>query len=203
METVASMEEIKTTVGNNADNAQQTAQDGETIMNEVISTIQMIEQNSHQIAELNNVISGIAQQANILALNAAVEAARAGEQGRGFAVVASELRNLAARNADAAKEISGLVKYSVDNVSWGVQQVTDAGRTMHEIVTSTSQVSNIMQQISNASNEQRLGVSQIATAMNQMEGVTQQNAALIVESARITTEMNNEVRELSNQVNYF
>lgn len=212
-ETAASMEEIKTTVGHNAENARQaselaasanqTARNGETVMNDVTDTMQKIEHNAQQIAEINNIISGIASQTNILALNAAVEAARAGEQGRGFAVVASEVRNLAARSADAAKEIGTLIKHSVNNVSHGAKLVSSAGSTMQEIVESTTQVSNIMREISIASEEQSTGISQIAMAINQMEVVTQQNATLVVESATATDAMNEQTRELTTRVAFF
>jgi methyl-accepting chemotaxis protein-1 (serine sensor receptor) len=212
-ETAASMEEIKTTVGHNAENAQQasslaasanqTARNGETVMNGVTETMQKIEHNAQQIAEINNIISGIANQTNILALNAAVEAARAGEQGRGFAVVATEVRSLAARSADAAKEIGSLIKHSVNNVSHGVKLVSSAGSTMQEIVKSTTQVSNIMREISVASEEQSTGINQIAMAINQMEIVTQQNATLVVESASATDAMNDQTRELTARVAFF
>lgn len=212
-ETAASMEEIKTTVGNNTDNAcranqlaataNQTAQNGAGVMHNVIDTMKQIEESAHKIADINNVINGIASQTNILALNAAVEAARAGEQGRGFAVVAAEVRNLSARSSDAAKEINTLIKYAVDNVEQGSRLVNQAGETMAEIVHSTTQVSNFMQEISIASEEQSTGINQVAVAINQMDVVTQQNAALVQESAAATNHMDAQARQLTELVEVF
>ncbi|NIY46701.1 methyl-accepting chemotaxis protein [Cedecea colo] len=212
-QTAASMEEIKTTVKNNADNARlasqlaldanEVANNGAVVMNNVIATMQKIEQSATLIADINNVITGIANQTNILALNAAVEAARAGEQGRGFAVVASEVRNLAKSSADAAKEISDLICESVSNASQGTLQVQDAGKRMQDIVNSITQVSNIMSEITVASDEQSAGINQIATAVNEMDIVTQQNAALVVESATITGHMDRLAHKLSGTVAVF
>ncbi|CAD5358493.1 Methyl-accepting chemotaxis protein I [Enterobacter cancerogenus] len=212
-ETAASMEEIKTTVSNNTDNAyranqlaataNQTAQNGAGVMHNVIDTMKQIEESAHKIADINNVINGIASQTNILALNAAVEAARAGEQGRGFAVVAAEVRNLSARSSDAAKEINTLIKYAVDNVEQGSRLVSQAGETMAEIVSATTQVSNFMQEISIASEEQSTGINQVAVAINQMDVVTQQNAALVQESAAATNHMDAQARQLTELVEIF
>lgn len=212
-QTAASMEEIKTTVSNNAENARQAnvlshqartaADNGSAVMVNVVSTMDKISQSARKISEINGVIDGIANQTNILALNAAVEAARAGEQGRGFSVVASEVRNLAARSADAAKEINLLINESVKNVDDGARLIEDAGKTMQEIVTSVTHVSNIMQEITQASEEQSTGVAQIAMAVNEMDLATQQNAAMVEESSAITQNMNQNARELFDIVSVF
>jgi methyl-accepting chemotaxis protein len=138
---------------------------------------------SKKVVDIIGVIDGIAFQTNILALNAAVEAARAGEQGRGFAVVATEVRNLAQRSAAAAKEIKALIGDSVDKVSMGTMLVEDAGKTMHDVVSSVRRVSDIVAEISAASAEQSSGIGQVNQAIVQMDGVTQQNAALVEEAA--------------------
>lgn len=212
-QTAASMEEIKTTVSNNAENARQAnvlshqarsaADNGSAVMVNVVSTMDKISQSARKISEINGVIDGIANQTNILALNAAVEAARAGEQGRGFSVVASEVRNLAARSADAAKEINLLINESVKNVDDGARLIEDAGKTMQEIVTSVTHVSNIMQEITQASEEQSTGVAQIAMAVNEMDLATQQNATMVEESSVITQNMNQNARELFDIVSVF
>lgn len=212
-QTAASMEEIKTTVANNAENARQAnvlsqqaraaADNGSTVMGNVVTTMEKISQSARKISEINGVIDGIANQTNILALNAAVEAARAGEQGRGFSVVASEVRNLAARSADAAKEINKLINESVKNVDDGAKLIEDAGKTMTEIVTSVTHVSNIMQEITLASEEQSTGVAQIATAVNEMDLATQQNAAMVEESSVITQNMSQNTRKLFDVVSIF
>lgn len=212
-QTAASMEEIKTTVSNNAENARQandlasqaraTADNGFSVMGEVVSTMDKISQSARKISEINNVIDGIANQTNILALNAAVEAARAGEQGRGFSVVATEVRNLAKRSADAAKEITHLINQSVKNVDDGARLIDNAGKTMHEIVTSVTHVSDIMQEISQASEEQSSGVNQISTAVNEMDLATQQNASLVEESSHIVRNMNVNANKLADTVSVF
>ena len=148
-------------------------------------------------------IDGIAFQTNILALNAAVEAARAGEQGRGFAVVASEVRSLAQRSAAAAKEIKGLIDDSVSKVEAGSQQVAEAGRTMEEIVTSVQRVTDIMGEITAASQEQTTGIEQINQAITQMDQVTQQNAALVEEAAAAAASLQEQAGSLSQVVGVF
>jgi methyl-accepting chemotaxis protein len=192
-ETAASMEELKTTVRQNADNAHTArqladsasanARKGGDVMLNLTEIMQQITRSSRQIADINGVIDSIANQTNILALNAAVEAARAGEQGRGFAVVAGEVRNLAKRSADAAKEISQLITVCVDNMTTGSQQVDNAGTVMSDIVDSVTQVTDIMGEITSASDEQSAGINQIAQAVNEMDQVTQQNAVMVEEAA--------------------
>ena len=192
-ETASSIEELTSTVKQNADHARQAnqlahsasevARKGGAVVDEVIGTMSAINESSGKIADIIGVIDGIAFQTNILALNAAVEAARAGEQGRGFAVVASEVRNLAQRSAAAAKEIKQLIDASVNNVDAGAKQVDQAGVTMREIVDSIQRVTDIMADIQAASSEQSTGIEQINEAIVQMDQVTQQNAALVEQSA--------------------
>jgi len=212
-QTSASMEQIKVTVAYNSDNAKQAnilaakanavAKKGSDVMLDVISSMQKIEYSAKQIADINSVINGIASQTNILALNAAVEAARAGAQGRGFAIVASEVRNLARRSAEAAEEIGALIKDSVVSVNEGTLQVSQAGGAMKEIVASVGQVSSIMQAITSASDEQRQGINQVASALNQIDVVTQQNMTLVDESAAITHKMNLQAKKLADIVEIF
>jgi methyl-accepting chemotaxis protein len=192
-ETASSMEQLTSTVKQNADNArqanelagnaQQVAVKGGEVVGQVVDTMSAIHQSSSKIADIIGVIDGIAFQTNILALNAAVEAARAGEQGRGFAVVATEVRNLAQRSA-AAKEIKGLISDSVEKVEAGNRLVDQAGRTMEDVVSSIKRVAKIMGDISDASREQSSGIEQVSLAINQMDEVTQQNAALVEEAQR-------------------
>jgi len=190
-QTAASMEQLTATVKFNADNARQasllaetattTAQRGGQLVSEVVTTMDGISGSSKKIAEITNVINGIAFQTNILALNAAVEAARAGEQGRGFAVVASEVRSLAQRSANAAKEIATLIEESVQRVGKGAELVNTTGGTMNNILKSVQDVDAIMKQIASASEEQSKGISQVGTAVTEMDSVTQQNASLVEE----------------------
>ena len=162
-----------------------------------------INQSSRKIVDIISVIDGIAFQTNILALNAAVEAARAGEQGRGFAVVASEVRSLAQRSATAAKEIKALIDDSVSKVDIGSRQVEQAGTTMQEVVDSVRRVTDIMAEISSASEEQRAGIGQVHEAIAQMDQVTQQNAALVEEAAAAAHALQDQAHELEQVVRIF
>ncbi|WP_251880502.1 methyl-accepting chemotaxis protein [Achromobacter sp. Marseille-Q4954] len=212
-ETAASMEELASTVKQNADNARQAnqlaasasdvAERGGSAVSEVVSTMQGISASSRKISEIVSVIDGIAFQTNILALNAAVEAARAGEQGKGFAVVAGEVRSLAQRSAQAAKEIKGLIEDSVSKVGAGSQQVERAGATMQEIVASVKRVTDIMGEISAASEEQSSGIDQVNRAVSQMDEVTQQNAALVEEAAAAAGSLQEQAQRLAEAVSVF
>jgi aerotaxis receptor len=165
--------------------------------------MQAIETSSKKVGEIIAVIEGIAFQTNILALNAAVEAARAGEQGRGFAVVATEVRSLAHRSSTAAKEIRELIGASVQQVANGSGQMRAAGQTMHEVVDSVGQVSALIQQISNATKEQSVGIAQVNQSVNQLDTATQQNAALSEESAAAATALNQSTATLRRSVEVF
>jgi methyl-accepting chemotaxis protein len=212
-ETASSMEELTGTVRQNADNARQAnalaesasnvAQRGGAVVAQVVQTMASINASSKQIAEIIGVIDGIAFQTNILALNAAVEAARAGEQGRGFAVVASEVRNLAQRSAAAAKEIKGLIGDSVAKVDNGARLVDEAGSTMEEIVTSVKRVTDIMAEISLASQEQSAGIEQVNQAIGQMDETTQQNAALVEQAGAAASALQEEAENLAQLVSVF
>ncbi|MFN5455545.1 methyl-accepting chemotaxis protein [Bradyrhizobium sp.] len=212
-ETAASMEELTSTVRQNAENAQQanklasSASDvairGGTVVAEVVQTMEGITHASRKIADIIGVIDEIAFQTNILALNAAVEAARAGDQGRGFAVVAAEVRNLAQRSANAAKEIKGLISDSVSKVESGSRLVDTAGKKMEEIVQSVKRVTDIMAEISAASQEQRGGIEQVNNAVTQMDKVTQQNAALVEEAAAAAKSMEEQTETMSEMVGRF
>ncbi|MEN5161691.1 methyl-accepting chemotaxis protein [Achromobacter spanius] len=212
-ETAASMEQLASTVKQNADNARQAnqlaasasdvAERGGSAVAEVVSTMEGISASSRKISEIVSVIDGIAFQTNILALNAAVEAARAGEQGKGFAVVAGEVRSLAQRSAQAAKEIKGLIEDSVTKVGAGSQQVERAGATMQEIVASVKRVTDIMGEISAASEEQSSGIDQVNRAVSQMDEVTQQNAALVEEAAAAAGSLQDQAQRLADAVAVF
>jgi methyl-accepting chemotaxis protein len=212
-ETAASMEELTSTVKQNADNAHQANQlavsassvavKGGQVVAQVVGTMSAINASSKKIVDIIGVIDGIAFQTNILALNAAVEAARAGEQGRGFAVVAAEVRNLAQRSAAAAKEIKALIGDSVDKVEEGSKQVAEAGKTMDEIVGSVKRVTDIMAEITVASQEQTSGIEQINQAITQMDQVTQQNAALVEEAAAAAASLQEQASGLSQVVSVF
>jgi methyl-accepting chemotaxis protein len=212
-ETAASMEELSSTVKQNADSARQANQlasnassvavQGGEVVSKVVETMKGINESSRKISEIISVIDGIAFQTNILALNAAVEAARAGEQGRGFAVVATEVRSLAGRSADAAKEIKSLINASVERVEQGTALVDMAGETMTEVVTSIRRVTDIMGEISSASNEQAAGVSQVGEAVAQMDQATQQNAALVEQMAAAASSLKTQADEMVETVAVF
>lgn len=212
-QTAASMEELSSTVKQNADNAHQAsklaseasvnAQTGGKQVGDVVQTMQQISESSKRIADITSVINGIAFQTNILALNAAVEAARAGEQGRGFAVVASEVRSLAQRSAQAAKEIEGLIAESVTRVASGTKLVESTGATMDTIVRSVSNVRDIMSEIASASDEQSRGISQVSTAIVEMDNTTQQNAALVEQSAAAAQSLEQQSVALNQAVSVF
>ncbi|EZP39097.1 methyl-accepting chemotaxis protein [Janthinobacterium lividum] len=212
-ETASSMEELTSTVKQNADNARQANQlaasaaqvavKGGEVVAQVVGTMESINASSNKIVDIISVIDGIAFQTNILALNAAVEAARAGEQGRGFAVVASEVRNLAQRSASAAKEIKTLIGASVEQVNAGSMLVAQAGSTMTDIVDSVQRVSDIITEITAASSEQSVGIDEINRAIGQMDAVTQQNAALVEESAAAAESMQHQAHNLAQVVSVF
>jgi methyl-accepting chemotaxis protein len=186
-----------------ASSASEVAARGGQVVAQVVTTMEEINHRSKKIADIIGTIDGIAFQTNILALNAAVEAARAGEQGRGFAVVASEVRSLAQRSAEAAREIKTLIGASVEKVESGSRLVQDAGNTMSEIVASVQRVSDIIGEISAAAAEQSSGIQQINTAVTQLDQMTQQNAALVEESAAAAESLKDQSRQLSTTVNAF
>lgn len=212
-ETAASMEEITSTVKQNADNAKradqlaiaarETADKGGAVTKKAVDAMGEINKSSKKIADIITVIDEIAFQTNLLALNAAVEAARAGEHGRGFAVVAAEVRNLAQRSATAAKEIKGLINESIQRVSDGSELVNQSGKTLEDIVASVKRVSDIIAEISAASQEQASGLDQVNKAVMSMDETTQQNAALVEETTSAAQSMKEQARELMRQVEVF
>lgn len=212
-ETSSSMEEMTATVKQNADSARQAntlalsasevALKGGKLVAQVVDTMGSISASSTKIADIISVIDGIAFQTNILALNAAVEAARAGEQGRGFAVVATEVRNLAQRSAAAAQEIKTLIEDSVQKVDSGARLVGQTGTTMQDIVESVHRVTGIMSEITNASQEQAIGLEQIRAAIVQMDGLTQENMALVEEASAAADSLNERAQGLDAVVSVF
>jgi methyl-accepting chemotaxis protein len=212
-QTAASMEQLTSTVRDNADSAQQAnalassasqaAERGGDAVGQVVRTMQYIVESSKKISEIIGVIDGIAFQTNILALNAAVEAARAGEHGRGFAVVASEVRTLAQRSANAAKDIKHLIGASVEQVENGTRQVNHAGVDMEDIVREVKRVGALINDISSASKEQTSGISQVGEAVRQLDQMTQQNAALVEQSAAAAASLNDQADKLAEVVSQF
>jgi methyl-accepting chemotaxis protein len=212
-QSAASMEEISATVKNSAERAgeaarvatgnEATATDGGRVMQDVVKTMESIRGSSTRIADIIGTIDGIAFQTNILALNAAVEAARAGEQGRGFAVVASEVRSLAQRSAQAAHEIKNLISSSVDEVNAGATVVNDAGAKMAEIVSASQRVNGLLGEIADGTREQSLGVSQIGQSVSELDRMTQQNAALVEQTAAAASAMKEQAESLAHEVDRF
>jgi methyl-accepting chemotaxis protein len=212
-ETASAMEELTIAVKQNADSARQAnslvasasevAMKGGTVVAEVVETMASINESSKKIVDIISVIDSIAFQTNILALNAAVEAARAGEQGRGFAVVATEVRNLAQRSAAAAKEIKTLINDSVEKVQSGTRRADHAGITMEEIVANARRVTDIMTEITAASQNQTAGIEQINRAISQMDQVTQQNASLAEEAAAASEALQEQASNLAQAVGVF
>ena len=211
--TASSMDGLTNTVQQSADNARQAsalaasastvAQRGGEVVSHVVHTMQEIDASSKKIADIIGVIDSIASQTNILALNAAVEAARAGEQGRGFAVVASEVRSLAGRSAEAAKEIKALIGTSVEKVESGTKLVTDAGATMQEIVQSVRRVADVIGEITAAANEQSSGIAGVNQAIGSLDQMTQQNAALVEESAAAAESLREQADRMKQAVSVF
>ena len=211
--TTGTMNDITSTVRQNAENAKlaselantasEVAVRGGEVVTEVVNTMGAINDSARKISDIIGVIDGIAFQTNILALNAAVEAARAGEQGRGFAVVAAEVRSLAQRSAGAANEIKQLINDSVSKVEMGNVQVAQAGNTMNEVVSSINRVTEVVSQISHASHEQRGGIEEMNRTIIQMDEVTQQNAALVEESAAAARSLQDQTEHLDQQIRRF
>ncbi|WP_130834053.1 methyl-accepting chemotaxis protein [[Erwinia] mediterraneensis] len=213
VETAASMEELTGTVRQNADNAthasqlangaSQVAARGTQVVRQVVSTMGEIHHSSRKVVDIISVIDSIAFQTNILALNAAVEAARAGEQGRGFAVVAAEVRNLAQRSANSAREIKKLIEESVANIDTGSQLVEQAGETMDELAKGVSSVTTLIGEIMSASHEQSMGIGQVNVAITQLDGNTQQNAALVEQVSAAASAMQEQSTQLEQVVQSF
>jgi methyl-accepting chemotaxis protein len=207
------MEEMTSTVKQNADNARQANQlassartqaaEGGDVVEQAVAAMADIGHSSKQIADIIGVIDSIAFQTNLLALNAAVEAARAGEQGRGFAVVAAEVRKLAQRSAEAAKEIKTLIVDSVEKVDNGSKLVNASGLALQDIVMSVKKVSDIVAEIAGASQEQTIGIDQVNKAVRQMDDMTQQNAALVEQAAAASEAVDTQTRNLGRLMGFF
>jgi methyl-accepting chemotaxis protein len=212
-QTSATMDQMNSAVQNNTDNAQNAAkvangvqseaQLGEQVMKQTIKAMASIQESSHKIAEIVSLIDGIAFQTNLLALNAAVEAARAGDHGRGFAVVAGEVRALAQKSAEAAKDIKHLINESVERIDEGTKLAGESGERLVSITHSIEEVSAMMNQIAQASAEQAEGVSQVHTAISDIDGVTQQNAALVEQTSATSESMSEQANELSRNMSFF
>ena len=212
-ESAASMEQITATVHSGAENTQEASQmarrnaavasDGGRVMREVVGTMEGIRASSAQIGDIIATIDGIAFQTNILALNAAVEAARAGEQGRGFAVVASEVRSLAGRSAAAAKEIKVLIDSSVQQVATGTGVVRKAGATIEDIVATSQRVNELLSEVATGAREQNQGITQIGQSVQELDRMTQQNAALVEETAAAASAMQGQAHQLAQEVARF
>jgi aerotaxis receptor len=212
-QTASSMEEMTATVKGNADTAKRASElsgssslaatRGGEAVSQVVSTMNDITASSKRIGDIIGVIDGIAFQTNILALNAAVEAARAGEQGRGFAVVAGEVRSLAQRSAEAAKEIKNLIGASAEKVEVGARLVDDAGRSMEDIISQVKRVSDLISEISVSTHEQSRGIAQVGQAMGHLDQITQQNAALVEQSAAASAPLRHQAERLAEAVGVF
>lgn len=212
-ETASAMEELGSTVKQNASNAQnadnlaqeaaKVAHDGGEVVERVVHRMNDLNDGAQKIVDIISLIDSIAFQTNLLALNASIEAARAGEQGRGFAVVAAEVRNLAQRSADASRQISGLINESVTGIREGTSLVGDAGKAMHNVTDVITRLTDIMSEISSASHEQSEGVSQVGTAVVQMDQMTQQNAALVEESASAAANLHKQAADMVELVSVF
>jgi len=212
-QTASSMEQLSSTVQQNTESARQANQlaaaafevagRGGAAVGQVVDTMGQIQASSRKIAEIIGVIDGIAFQTNILALNAAVEAARAGEQGRGFAVVAGEVRNLAQRSAQAAREIKSLIADSVAKVESGSRQVTEAGKTMQDLVVQVRRVTDLLGEIASATMEQNSGIGLVNNSVNQLDQMTQQNAALVEQSAAAAASLRKQAEQLAQAVAIF
>lgn len=212
-ETASAMEELTTTVQQNAENATEAiknasgamdkASSGGLVVKNAVAAMEDINKSSKNISDIIGVIDEIAFQTNLLALIAAVEAARAGEQGRGFAVVAAEVRNLAQRSAASAKEIKGLISDSVDAVGKGTKLVDETGQTFEGLVAAVQEVVTMISDIDNAGKEQSVGIAEVSQGVNQMDEMTQQNAALVEEAAASSKSMEDQAQKLIDQVSFF